>query len=235
MSNWEVKLKGDDVFLKELAEEYVEPEISVTFHKEGYFLKSEEFNQLGERSELFEKAGNILEFINASSKVFANKLGAVEPDGFWVVDSNGERKEELFGVGIASVQFQNILMGIGVAPKEWYQIWKSNEAVKYVFRLLLSETLLDWFSLFKIYETIRDDDGHLSASRKGIEKIESWTSVEQNKIFHKTANWHRHTVFGKSKGKVNEKPLIEMTLSEGNNYILGLTKVWLVEKAKQTP
>ena len=230
MSNWEVKLKGDDVFLKELAREYVEPDISVTFHKEGYFLKSEEFNQLGERSELFEKVGNIIEFINASSKIFTNKVKAVEPDGFWVVGSNGERKEEFFGVGTASVRFLNILTTSGVAPKEWYQLWESNEAIKYVFRLLLSESLLAWLPLFKIYETIRDDEGHSSTSRKGIKKIESWTSVEQNKIFHRTANWHRHTFFGKS----NEKPLIEMTLSEGNNYILGLTKVWLVEKAKKT-
>ena len=142
MSNWEVKLKGDDVFLKELAREYVEPDISVTFHKEGYFLKSEEFNQLGERSELFEKVGNIIEFINASSKIFTNKVKAVEPDGFWVVGSNGERKEEFFGVGNASVRFLNILTTSGVAPKEWYQLWESNEAIKYVFRLLLSESLL---------------------------------------------------------------------------------------------
>ena len=33
MSNWEVKLKGDDVFLKELAREYVEPDMSLFIKK----------------------------------------------------------------------------------------------------------------------------------------------------------------------------------------------------------
>ena len=232
MTNWEVKLKGDNSFLMELAKEYNGPGLSITSHDEGWFLKSKDFNQLVDRADLFEKAGNIIEFINASARIFSNKMEPVESDGFWIIEESGQRKEEFFAVGKASFQIMNVLFSSGVAPKEWYQLWESNPEIKYIFRFFQGNSLLDWFSLFKIYETIRDDEQLSEKSDEGIKKIRSWTSFEENQIFFKTANWYRHTFFGKSKEKPNKKPLNEMSLADGNNYMRKLTIEWISWKVE---
>ena len=111
--------------------------------------------------------------------------------------------------------------------------------MKYVFRLFESDSQLDWFSLFKIYETIRDDPMHSDIPKKvrdaGIERIKQWISTEQNDNFRHTANkLHRHSAFAKQTNSRNYiEPEREMSLSEGNNLILGVIKNWLEWKLER--
>lgn len=223
-NNWEVKLKGEASYLKELATVFCTPDIFISNHDEGFFLKSIKFNQFKDKRELYEFSLEMIDFINTSSKISCNRHIPLEPDGFWLVGIDGAKKLDFFAIGDVTLSLQQCVYGNSVPPREWYDLWYSNENIKYVFRLFNSTSLLDWFSLFMIYETIRDDP---QQNDGGKSKIESWINVEKNKAFFDTANWYRHSNHGKSKGKPNLRPKSEISLSDGNNLIRDLINRWL--------
>jgi len=226
MKNWEVKLKGDGLFLNELSQEYCSPELCILARDEEYFLTSNKFSLLSDNLALYLRGVELIEFINASSKMFSNKHRPIELDGFWSIDE-GIRKNEFIAIGDVSLSFTHVVFENNPAPKEWYQIWEAFDRVKYVFRLFNDDSLLDWFSLFMIYETIRDDRTFADKPKEGVEKIEECISKIKNESFFKTANWYRHSDFGKTRGEANIRPSIEMSLSEGNNLIRDLINFWM--------
>jgi hypothetical protein len=238
VKSWEVKLKGDSLFLNELSKEYCSPELCIKAREEEYFLTSNNFSQFSDESELYLKGIELIEFINASSKIFSYKHKPIESDGFWSIDE-GIRKNEFIAIGDSTLFFTQVVCknDPASAPKEWYQIWEEQDRVKYVFRLFDSNSPLDWFSLFMIYETIRDDPMHSDIPKKvrdtGIKKIKDSSSESKNESFRNTANWYRHSSFGKKQnGKNHTKPEIEMTLLEGNNLIRDLINMWMEWKLK---
>ena len=235
MTNWEVKLKGDSSFLHELSKECCFPELCVKLIEGDYFLSSNMFSLLSDKSEISEKADRVIQYINASSKLSSNRHKPIKPDGFWSSDK-GVRKYEFGATGQLSISFHNIIIENNPAPKEWYSLWEEDDRIKYVVRLFDSNLLLDWFSLFMIYETIRDDpmyaDNPKKAAKIGLEKIKE-SLLEKNTDFFETANWSRHSDFGKTRGKENVLPEKEITLSEGNDLIRDLIKNWLKWKSSE--
>ncbi|MDD5296615.1 MAG: hypothetical protein PHU46_06855 [Rhodocyclaceae bacterium] len=207
----------------------------MTIDDAGCFLKSDTLNKLSDRARVYETAVGFVEFINASSKVYSNRDKSLDLEGFWLVDADGSRRRDFIAVGAVSGRIILIVQGNDVAPKDWYSLWQSNENVKYVFRLFIGSSLLDWASLYMIYETIRDDPQYHVGNRNGVENIASWTSPQQNSDFFETANWYRHSDFGKTKGKRNVRPLREMSLSAGNDFIRAIVTHWLNCKSTNSP
>ena len=120
-----------------------------------------------------------------------------------------------------------------IAPLTWLDLWGKHENVEYVLRMFSEKKLLDWFALYKIYETIRDDPRHKEENTEGKANIIRWTSEDENESFFQTANWYRHSDFGKNKGRPNAKPSKEMSLGEGNHFIRGLIYHWLEWKQNE--
>ena len=71
--DWEVKLKGDSSFLKELSKEYCSPELCIAVRDDEYFLTSNKFSLLADEAAIYEKAEEQIEFINTSSRIYSYK------------------------------------------------------------------------------------------------------------------------------------------------------------------
>jgi hypothetical protein len=229
MRIWEVKLKGDKEILARLSEKYQTPELTILCDNGMYFLRSSYFSSLPQGGELLDKANQILHFINISLRLTSSGIDLVETDGFWLMNENGKREQRNFGVlNPTLTPLTLISVYKEIPPYEWFELWTKHPEVKYVFRLF-SSGQIDWFSLFKIYETIRHDPKH-NNSRDGDRRIKSWTSKKRNRCFLTTANWHRHSDYGKNKGTPNAPPSNEMSLSEGNDFIRQIVCEWLTWK-----
>ncbi|MFA5353483.1 MAG: hypothetical protein WC291_04595 [Thermodesulfovibrionales bacterium] len=240
MSTWEVKLRGDVNLLSRLAEEMQRQDLAVICNDGEYFLRSKYFSSQTDKGELFERANQVIQFLNGSLDIVSNRIEAIKSDGFWLVHDDGRREEESFG-------FLSLIMPLSALslaesrcstpPYDWFELWQTQENVKYVFHLLGSGKL-DWFSLFNIYETVRDDPQYSSTDKwKRVETIKSWISEQQNTLFFETANWYRHSDYGKyydkkcKEEKPNSPPDEEMSLSEGNSFIRQLVNEWLTWKS----
>lgn len=158
----------------------------------------------------------------------------------WKVNADGRLIKYEVGIPVnISLQILSRVSNNKPAPNAWYELWEKQDHVKYVFRLFDSDSQLDWFSLFKIYETIRDDPMHSNnpkgVTKAGIKRIKKWISTEENDNFRHTANkFHRHSEFAtKPNGERYIEPEKEMSLSEGNNLIRGLIKNWIEWKQER--
>lgn len=229
MKIWEVKLKGNTKLLEKLSKEYCSEEMNIELSNGDYYLQSSYLNELSDNQSVYEKSIKLIGYLNTSLKLSSLRINTISSDGFWLSEDNGKRVYKFNSIYNVEANIMSVVYGKTSPPAKWYKLWDQFENVRYVFRLYNSEIQLDWFSLYKIYETIRDDPRSAS---DGKENIELWTSVEANSTFFKTANWYRHSDYGRNKKTQNTRPINEISISQANSFIRDLIINWLNFKAE---
>lgn len=236
MQAWEMELNGDSQILARLSEKFQNPDLTIACYNGEYFLRSTHFSALSDKAELHERANQVLQFLNGSMDLVSNRIDAIKSDGFWLAHDDGKREKD--SSGMLSITMPLLVVNVAdssaTPPYDWFTLWQSHQNVQYVFHLL-GAGKLDWFSLFKIYETIRDDPQHEKKRHDRLEVLYSWLSQEQNNLFSKTANWYRHSDYGKYNEKSNKPPDNEISLSEANSFIRQLVYKWLTWKSRTNP
>ena len=174
-------------------------------------------------------ADETVRFLNVSIKLASCLDPELKTNGFYWIDEYGQPNLKFFGAGSFSAPLHLCVYDSNAkVPECWPDIWRNSEQAQDVFRIFENKHQ-DWFSLFKIYETIRDDPAHKDARGpvNGVKHIKMWGGAENNESFFQTANWHRHAAYGRKKGTPNKRPDKPMGESEAFNYIGKLIVNWL--------
>lgn len=222
---WEVKLKGKDQDLETMARIFATGHIQVRKDNDTYYLYSEQFSTIKDENILQETSEELVEFINTAVYIRSNLQTSIKPAAYCRVLPNGTREVAFYPYGDVIFPLHISVAGQPDSlPENWYGLWQKDTFIREVFSLF-AKPHHDWYSLFKVYESIRDDD---ELGGKGKDKIREWGGIEKDKLFYKTANWERHSKVGKSiKGKKNTPPQIPMNLGEAFNFIRHILNEWL--------
>jgi hypothetical protein len=225
---WEIRLKSKSEFLEILPKYYSNDALRVVQSGEEYFLRSDRFSEITDKGALCEYGEELVRFINVSYELTYQVDPEIVSNGHYRSVGGTKERQSMFRSVNLSLRIQNVVYSLDKnLQSDWFNIWENNENVRDAYRLLSGP--IDWFSLFKIYETIRDDNSH-GCSKKGIKAIIDWSTAGENESFFDTANYYRHAMFGKHREQPNSPPSNDMTIYMAEVYIRKLLEKWLEGK-----
>lgn len=222
---WRVRLKAELALLSKLSEEFSSSELLILQVKDCWFLESI-YLQPESRTDLYNAGETLIDFLNRTLWLYAYKLEPIKSDGYFSSDGDDVWTNRFTAVGTITAPARLIICSNEIPNQHDFDLFAKNLKVKEALALLANPSP-DWFTLFKIYEIVRDDEPDIPTTKDGIRLIKNWTGADENLRFFKTANWHRHSVFGKTKDKLNEPPRRPMSLPDGARFIRTLLKKWL--------
>lgn len=231
--NWRVKLKAKPDLLEQLSKEFGNPDLHFLQDSGYWFLESTYLNS-EDHSEIYSTGEKLIDFLNHTLWLYAYRPNPIKSDGYFSLNQNGIWANEFLAVGVAVAPTRLIVCSNEIPSRKYFCLFAQNWKVKEALALF-ADASPDWISLFKIYETVRDDEPDIPTTQHGIAIIKEWVGEAENDRFFKTANWHRHSVFGKARGKLNEPPDHPMTLSEGQRFIRKMLITWLEYKSSIHP
>lgn len=228
---WEIKLKAEPRFLEPLPKCYVNSNLQVIESDKEYFIRSNRFCKITDKEVLYEYGESLVHFLNVSYQITYQVDPEIVSNGYYSYEENGERKLIFQAIGSAFLSVKQVVFCLDKSlESKWFKIWENNENVRDVYRLLSGT--VDWFCLFKVYETIRDDESFGSA-KKGIEMIIKWSELSENDSFFRTANYHRHAMFSKYKGRENSSTAHNMNIEVAEIYVHKILTKWMEWKSSQ--
>ncbi len=226
---WEVRLKAEPRFLEILPKYYVNADLRIIQSDKEYFILSNRFCKILDKRELYDYGEELVRFINISYQITYQVDPEIVSNGYFSSEDNDERKLMFHAIGCLSIPIKSVVYSLDKSlESKWFTTWENNENVRDAYSLLSGK--LDWFCLFKVYETIRDDDS-FGGVKKGIETIKKWSEPSENESFFTTANYHRHAMFGKYKGKENSSSAHNMNIDVAEVYVRKILGKWMEWKS----
>lgn len=226
---WRVKLKAEPDLLEKLSKEFGNPDLHIFQDSDCWFLGSTYLDS-EEHSEIYTTGEKLIDYLNQTLWLYAYRLNQIKSDGYYSQSRTGEWVNKFLAIGRAIASTMLIVHSNDTPDRKSFDVFVQNWKVKEALALF-TNAQPDWITLFKIYETARDDEPDIPTTSDGIALIKKWAGEIENKRFFDTANWHRHSVFGKTREKLNEPPDHPMSLSEGQQFIRKLLIAWLEYKS----
>jgi len=237
MPNWLVRLKGEKFDLEDLPSLLRSPEHTVIEESGSYYLKSSDFDSLSSADEVRELAITIIDRLNGVMKLRMRNFRGVSEDGVTLIEEDGRRHRYVYLGGSftarskvranATVTTSNGTQQIAPLPSDvesWLSLAKSDKAVKGALHFFRENT---WFSLYKVYEIIKDDVGGKKAittngwaTKKGLDRF---TQIAQSR--EALGDSARHAA------KKYKPPPQPMTIQEAELLIRGVLRSWFRSKA----
>jgi len=225
---WQIKLKAEPNLLEKLSGEFCKPELNLFHDSDCWFLESS-YLESDELSEIYSIGEKLIDYLNHTLWLYSYRPNPIESIGYYLLPRDGERVSKFVAIGMITVPTRLIVHSNDIPSRKSLDLFSQYEKVRESLALF-NNAEIDWFTLFKIYETARDDDPDIPNTKDGIALIEMWCGIEDNKRFFETANWHRHSVFGKNKEKPNKEADNPMSLSEARRFIRKVLIAWLEHK-----
>jgi len=226
IKNWRVKLKAEAALLEKLSYEFKNPELYLFHDSNLWFLESSYFDS-EMHSETYAIGEKLIDYLNHTLWLYAYRFKAIESDGYYSLNEKGEWVNDFLGFGQLVSPTRLIVRSNDIPDRKILAVFTQNLKVQESLSLF-ANTSPDWVTLFKIYETVRDDK---SESEDGIALIKEWTGETDNKRFFDTANWHRHSAHGRFRKEPNKLPDNPMPLSEAQRFIRKMLMAWLDSKS----
>lgn len=226
---WQIKLKAEPNLLEKLSGEFRDPELHIFHDSDLWYLESTHLDS-DESSEIYRRGEELIEFLNHTLWLYAYRPNSIQSNGYCLLTGAGERVLKFLAIGPSIAHTKLIICSNDIPSRKSLDLFSKHEKVREALAFL-SKAEIDWFALYKIYETARDDEPDIPTTEDGIALIKKWAGVDDNKRFFETANWHRHSVFGKIQGKLNKPAANPMTLSEAQRFIRTVLVAWLEYKS----
>jgi hypothetical protein len=227
IKKWQINLKAEPSLLEKLSVEFCNPELHIFRDTECWFLESTYLDS-DESSEIYETGEKLIDFLNQTLWLYAYKSDSIQSNGYYLLNGDEKRICKFLACGgQISAPTLLIVQSNTIPSRNGFDLVVRTEKVRASLALFNNQNI-DWFTLFKIYETIRDDDPLLGVTKDCKTLIdEKWSSKQDSKRFRDTAHWHRHSMFRKT----SEKPIHPMSLSEAQNFIRRLLISWLEHRS----
>ncbi len=224
---WEIKLKSESGFLSILPRYYSNTEFQVTQAENDYYIRAYHLDDLNDHKLLYEYGEELIRFLNISFKVTYQVEPKITSDGYYRFNEDGQREYLFHGLTQVSLPITiNVYNLDNNLNSDWFVAWQNNANVRYAYHLISEEA--DWFSLYKIYETIRNDISP-GNKNKGEKIIRGWSN--STKSFLKTANFHRHALYGKHSRKQLHPTSCNISITQAETYIRDIFAIWMDLKA----
>lgn len=221
-------LAAEPGLLRKLSEEFSNPELHIFRVADCWFLESIYLDSEN-RSDIYSTGEMLVDFLNHALWLYACRPESIKSQGYFSPDTEGVWVNQFFALGNAQAPTKLTVYSHDIPSKSDFDVFARNWKVKEALALLAAPSP-NWFTLFKIYETVRDDEPDIPTTKHGEFLIKKWGGIDENDRFFDTANWHRHSVFGKRRGKLNKPPHHPMSISEGECFIRTILKSWLAFK-----
>lgn len=227
--NWQVKLDADPDLLEKLSGEFRNPELRIFHNSDCWYLESIHLDS-NERSEIYRRGEELIEYLNHALWLYAYRPASIKSNGYCLLIGGKEPVIQFLAIGPSTAPTRLIVYSNDIPSRDSLDLFSQHDKAREALAFF-NNVEIDWFTLYKIYETTRDDESDISTTKDGIALIEKWAGVDENKRFFETANWQRHSVFGKTHGKPNKPAENPMSLSEAKRFIRTLLIKWLEHKA----
>lgn len=222
---WQIKLQADPSLLEKLSSEFCNPELRL-FHDSDCWLLESLRLQSKVYSEIYEEGERLIDYLNQTLWLYAFRLNPIQSNGYYLLTGSGERECKFLAIGKAIAPTRLIVYANEIPSKKSFDMLMKDEKVSEALALF-NNTEIDWVTLYKIYETVRDDKPNNSTSTDNKNLIDKeWPR------FRDTANyWHRHSMHRK-KAKKPDNP---MSLSEAKQFVRNTLIAWLKDKTESKP
>jgi hypothetical protein len=232
---WVVQLAGNTGDLAALAKSLTGADIHISHDGQDYVLMSDQFAESDEAGAVHRKAEELVAFLNGASRLALDtiqliRVGAVyrrrddgKSDTFVFLEPAVSRSST-FAPTVELTYVDGTVEKFHPADpvKEWARLWLKNEKIANVFRILAGGTL-DWVSLYRIFEIVRDDVGGLDAI-----KANGWATKKSMSLFKRTANSPGATGLDSRHGvESTQPPSHPMTISEARALVNSIVHAWL--------
>lgn len=234
---WLVRIAGENLDeLEVLSGIFNSRELAIIRDKEGFFLKSTDFDSLKDASDVLNRAKQIITLINGALNWVLGTQNQLTADCVIKMNGDGSRMINLFLTDTIQIR-EKISMSLIEADgtvqefhqvdpiPNWVQIAKNDDSVSKVLRLRCTAPN-DWVNLYRIYEVIEGDVG-------GMSKItdSKWTTEKEIKRFKHTANSPSTTGDASRHGKESTHPPSNpMSISEAEFLIKSILNHWVRSK-----
>jgi hypothetical protein len=226
---WQIKLEAETSLLEKLSVEFSDPALHIFHDSDCWFLESTYLDS-DKSSEIYATGEKLVDYLNHTLWLYAYRPNSIKSNGYCLLTSAGERVSKFLAIGKGTAPTRLIVYSNDIPGRNSFDLFSEHEKVRESLAFF-NNAEIDWFTLYKIYETARDDEPDIPTTNDGIALIEKWGGIDENKRFFETANWQRHSVFGKIKGKLNKPADNPMTLSEAQRFVRTVLIAWLEHKS----
>lgn len=223
---WQIKLEAETSLLGKLSAEFCNPELRIFHDSDCWFLESTYLNS-DDSSEIYTNGEKLIDYLNHTLWLYAYRPNSINSNGYYLLASTGERVMKFLAIETITAPIRLIVYSNDIPSRISLDLFSAHEKVREALAFF-NKAEIDWFTLYKIYETVRDDDPNspVSAAYKALID-EAWNLKKDSKRFRDAANWHRHSAFNKK----NERPVNPMTLSEAKQFVRQVLINWLEHKS----
>lgn len=236
MTDWFIRLQGTEFDLKILSLIFNSPDLNISKKEVHYYLYDKNFNYINDSNQVFVKSEHLIKILNGIAKIKQNNFKPVGVGGVMFYDENGSKHCYVHSSISASLR-SSIFAKATVTDKngkekesnkkndsiKWLEIANKDEKVTRALRFL-SNSNLDWYDLYKIFEIVKKDIG--------IRTIEQWISPKSKiKDFTQTAN--SSLAIGEKARHADDIPAPKNPVSFGEAFklISNIVKKWLETKS----
>lgn len=238
MAEWQVRLKGEEIDLADLADALTELDMQVIKDGEAYYLRLADFQDCDQAQQVADRTAVLMPVILGAARVQHGDTLPVRAGGVCRVDDDGQR--HYFYLGSAHIRLRSRLLASGTvngstAPSpppsgstvaSRIEIARRDPSVRDALYFFAAEP--NWFNLYKVWEIIgRDIGGRSKMAARG------WGTKDQHDSFCFSANEYRasgiharHSDRTPSKGQ--DPPPIK--LEEAQAFIRTLLDNWIRTK-----
>ena len=223
---WQIKLQAEPKLLEQLSGEFCNPDLRLFQDCDFWLLESLRLDSK-DYAEIYAEGERLIGFLNQTLWLYAFRLNPIHSDGYYFLTSSEERDYKFHAIGQAIAPTRLIVISNEILEetprKKTFDLLIKDEKVSEAFALF-NNPELDWGTLYKIYETVRDDkpDNSTSTDYKDLIGPE-WSR------FRDSANYlYRHSM-SRKKAKKPDNP---MSLSEAKQFIRKTLIAWLEAKTE---
>lgn len=204
---------------------------------ERYYLASPSLDALfSNPSDFRDTASSLLARINGAARVLDPEYRPVRLKGPYT-DSEGRGNVAVLGVAAeASVAFGMATISIEGVPQkpppspapDLARLAEQHPDVAEVFGLMAGDDVLDWFTLYKVYEIVRHNvGGSNEGEAQRILSEKGWVLDSQIKVFRDSANSPEISGKAARHGRATRRGTDAMSLPKARTFISELTHCWL--------
>ena len=232
-TRWEIRVTGEEVDLRMLAEVLEGPDISLTVRDSEYFLTSDALTNLADPHAVREKAREVLGSMAALAMLYVGATKPIAVDQVFRVDGDGTRTLFLMpDPAIVSLRALPPTLVISDPDGKIVRRDRPADPVAAALRKALQDEVVGmvlrmrktpgWFELYKILEAISKDVGNVGPIA---------ASEAEMKRFKRTANSMQALGDAARHGRKDKQPPPNpMPLDEARAFIDRIIKSWLKTK-----
>jgi hypothetical protein len=239
MTEWLVKLKGEELDLRDLPALLRSPDLSVIEEDGSYYLTSAEFNSLTDAGDVLRRAKRLIPLLNGAAKLWLGNFGALDIGAVARVGEEGKHHQFIFPESI-TLQGRGRLRAVAdVTPgdskeslpkptvlQSWVEVAARDAKVEKALRIFGSRAH-NWVNLYNVYEAIQSD--------VGLKKItdDGWATKTRIRLFKHTADSEAAVGDDARHGHQKDRPPKNpMSLSEAKALIETILRRWLLSKCE---